>query len=912
MSLNLRSSALRKSTLIGSLMLSAAMAHGTAQAQAYVIDLPRQSLSASLRAYAQTYGEQIIFTEDLVAGKLAPELHGQYSADDALTSLLEGTGLSTRRSPSGAIMIERKTEFAANDAGQPPATAGIETIVITGTKWAGNVQNMTSSVFVASDDGFDNSNTGNFNGLADAAPNANKVIERTNVRDFDDLVNIAPNLTITKTTQPANNSINIRGIGTYAYSIATEASTAVVVDDIPQAFQPEAFQAIFDAAQVAVYRGPQSTSFGKSASAGIISITTKAPSDTFTAGAETMATDDREFRIQGYMSGPLTDTLKFRVALNADSYRGNLYNTYNDTWVLGHADIAAYAKLQWNPADDWQITLSSHWNRTWASCCTWAYYYVSPGVTFGTFGETSYSAPQSAILNGIVPGPNNRRISADVNPKGNAVDYGAGLKIERHIGDYTLTSITGYDHYYLHDLQDTEGTSFNWGPGGAGVAGAIAGGSANGGWFDIGSLTQEIRLTSPASGRLRYVAGMFFNRTESKRDFVRGSNALTQDGTLTTVPANNAPYASYLAHAFNTNMAVFAQATLDIAKDFSFTGGVRINRGQIAYQFWDRFNNVTFGVPRCSTTTPSGLTASTCNRSDTVTGKAALQYHIAPQAMIFASYDYGQKGQAYDLTSTYTQRTVVAGTNTILADSTAASQPIPEETVNAYQIGLKSVLFDSVIFNVTLFDEIFRGLQAQSRDPVLLQNVLNSIEQVTSRGAEMELTAYVSNKFTLNAAGSFNEAVIDSFPNAACFPSQTAPLGCINNQQDLSGKNLFDTPKWKFNINGEYIASLNEAMRGFVNFSYRWQSGVWKSLLHDPASFQEAYGVFNLGAGVESGYWKLTLFCNNLFKQNYALTRGRDTNWNITPYAAIATDAIRWTPARDSSRYTGFRLAVHT
>ena len=65
-------------------------------------------------------------------------------------------------------------------------------------------------------------------------------LERANIRDFDDLVKIAPSVTITKTSQPANNSINIRGIGTYAYSIATEPSVAVVIDDVPQAWKTTA------------------------------------------------------------------------------------------------------------------------------------------------------------------------------------------------------------------------------------------------------------------------------------------------------------------------------------------------------------------------------------------------------------------------------------------------------------------------------------------------------------------------------------------------------------------------------------------------------------------------------------------------------------------------------------------------
>jgi len=800
----------------------------------------------------------------------------------------------------GAVSANAEGAAAAQGtsatAAKPDDGATLAEVVVTATKRPENVQNVAASVFVATA----------------------KALDSAEVRDFDDLVRIVPDLTITKTTQPANNSINIRGIGTYAYSIATEASVAVVVDDVPQAFQAEAFNSITDAAQVEVLRGPQSTLFGKSASAGVINITTQAPTSYLSEGVRGMVTNDGEERVNGFVSGPINDQLKFRLAVGADDYRGNLYNVYNHTWVDGHDDTNARLKLVWTPAQDWSATLIPYWDNTRASCCTWAYASVSPGVSFGKFGPTKYSAPYATALGGVTPGPENRDISAAVDPRGNATDSGTGLKIEHQMGGFTLASISSFDHYDLHDLQDTDGTAINFGPGGGNVPGAVVGGSANGGWFKVTSVTDELRLTSPAADRFRYVTGFFFSTTASAASFVRGSDTLGQDGTLLTVPPGGSAYASYISRAWDTNYALYGQSNFDITSKLSLITGLRLNQEEISYSLVDRFNHVSFGVPSCSTTTPSGLKISTCNSIGSLSGRAALEYHVTPTIMVFGGYDRGVKGAAYDLTSTYTTRSLVTtgpdkGYPT--ADAVAAKQPISPETVDSYQLGFKSSFFaHRLVWNVTLFDEIFHGFQAQSRDEITQQNVLNSIGQVTTRGVESELHGQIGRNLTLSASGAFDEATIDDFPNSSCFPSQTAALGCVGGQQNLSGKPLFNAPKWNFAFNGQYEKPLANDLVAVFTANWHWQSKVVHSLQQDPDSVQKAYGLINLGAGLQKDKWKIQLFCNNILNQNYALTKSRDGNWNINPYGASPgpiTDAVHWTPGRDSERYFALRLSYN-
>jgi iron complex outermembrane receptor protein len=781
------------------------------------------------------------------------------------------------------------------------AAASVSEIVITATKRPENVQDVPQSVFVATQ----------------------STLERAQVRSFDDITSITPNLTITKTTQPFNNSINVRGVGTYAFSIATEASTAVVVDDVPQAYQAQAFTALTDASQVEVLRGPQNSLFGRSASAGVINITTQAPTSAFAAGVRGMATDDHEKVVNAFVSGPITEALRFRLAAGASDYRGSLYNVFNRTWIDGHDDVNVRGKLVWTPAADWTVSLLPYWTNTHASCCTTTPFFLTAvpgGLTYGKFGGAKFAAPQALILNGVTPGSNNRQTSQDVNPVGNAVDGGSGLKIEHDMGGFTLLSITSYDQYRLHDLQDTDTTSYNWGPGGPNpVPGAVAGGSGNGGVFKISTVTQEFRVVSPSSGRFRFVAGLFYSQTKGEASFVRGTNTLTQDGTLLTVPPSTSAYSAYLSRSSDTNYALFGQSTFDVTRQLSLVTGLRLNRDELRYSFRDFQNNVTYGMPDCSSVSPSGLKISTCNTYDSVSGRVALQYHVADTVMLFASYDRGNKGPAYDVTSSLTTRTPIAAGSPLsgfpTADAIASRQPVAPETVDAYSLGFKSSFFDRrLVWNLTAFDAIYKAFQAQSRDDITNLNQLNSIGQVTTRGVETELIATFGD-LTLNAAGAYDQARIDNFKGAACFSGQTAALGCVGGQQDLSGVLLFNAPLWSASFNAEYDHPFGNGVTGQLIASYRWQSKVHFSLLNDPDSFQDAYGVMNFAIGVKKDAWKAQVFVDNAFDQSYATNLGRDGNWNINPYGATAgapiSDAVKWTPGRDSKRFFGVRLAYN-
>jgi iron complex outermembrane recepter protein len=768
------------------------------------------------------------------------------------------------------------------------ASSPLEEIVVTANKRAERLQDVPASVLAIT----------------------SEQLKTQNIRNFDDLIDIAPNLTITKTSQPGNNSINMRGVGTYSLSIASQTSVAVVVDDVPQSIQAEAFSHLVGVQQIEVLRGPQSTLFGKSADAGVISITTAQPTDHFSTEGSVMATSDNEQEVQAAVSGPITDQLKARLTVNDSHYRGQIFNVTTRNWVDGDSDRTARLNLLWQPTTELSVSLIPYYTNTIASCCAVVLSRITPGVTFPSTSKTL--VPLSQAYPGIAPRADNTEISQSVDARGNALDYGTGLKADYNFANgYSLISITSFDHYELDDLQSTDQSAYNFA-----LLNPLLpkGGSANGGYFKVKNYTEEIRLTSPGASRFRYVAGAFWSDTRAQRLFVRGSDVL---GTFNGQPplATSSPYSFYDAFDTIETAALFGQATWDLTDRLSLVGGARFEHEENSYRFYDIGNDVVYGAPRCSTVTPSRLAGDTCNNTNATTGKAAIQYRFTPDFMVFADWASGFKGEAYDLTSSMTVRTPVKGgafNGLPNADVIVAQQPIAAETSRNYEVGFKGQFFDRrLTWNTTVFYEEFHNYQSSREDPVTQLKELQSVPLVTTKGVETELAAQPLAGLIFTASGAYDIAKSNTFPGAACFASQTVAQGCVNSVQDLSGMTLSNAPRWSGYLNGEYNFHLVGDFSGFVDLNYRYQSKVWFNTSLDPNSIQSGYGLMNLSVGTKTDHWKVAVFVNNVFDKQYALERGSQTLLNVNPYGGKAgpiTNATFWVPGRDAFRYAGVRF----
>ena len=116
-------------------------------------NIPAGDLGSALGIYTTQSGVALIVSDEVVKGINTKGVVGSLSADDALSRLLTGTGLTIHRENGGVTIVrnERKSDdslpmhMAA--AATPTASgAALETVTVTSSKVGGDIQNIPISI----------------------------------------------------------------------------------------------------------------------------------------------------------------------------------------------------------------------------------------------------------------------------------------------------------------------------------------------------------------------------------------------------------------------------------------------------------------------------------------------------------------------------------------------------------------------------------------------------------------------------------------------------------------------------------------------------------------------------------------------------------------------------------------------
>lgn len=718
----------------------------------------------------------------------------------------------------------------------------LEEVVVTATKRAESIQDVPISISAFS---------GNF-------------MQDSGITDLQELGAYAPNLSLSKAGNVANQRIAIRGVGSVGNN-AVEPSVAVFIDGVYYPRPGSVVGKLHDVAAVEVLRGPQGTLFGRNASMGALNIRTNAPSHDFEAEANALVGNYDRREVGGMINGSLADTVAGRVSFQRAERGGIARSSFDGADIGAFSDDSLRASLLVDVNDRLTATIRADWK----------------------------SIDNNGTVNEVLPGsvlPEYRDRIAFVLDPDQSDDVGGPVPDTRDAFDYRV-----------HQKHDDEASDSQ-----GGVSAELV---WTGDWFDIKSITaarswhndtyedlvrlpadilqrytsyeadtvsQEFQLISNLDGPFQYVAGAFFYHekyaTDQAFDFgadfcrpvlynvVLARTGLAPVATLAADQCAGGPQRRATGSIFDQtvdSMAVFAQGTYDISAALTATAGLRWTRDEKSGSFRSANNNPIAG-PQSLPDNPFGLGLRVDEQSELefddsmLTWTTNLRYTPTDELMFFATAATGFKGGGFNSE---------AGP-VVLGDERSFDS---EEVLNL-ELGMKATLFERVTLNTTVFRTDIEQFQDRLFDGLGFK-VVNAGE-LRQQGLELDMQSQLTEQLYMALGLSYLDSEFLDYPNGTNLPGFDA-----SESQDLSGSRNNFSPEYQASLTLEWRDQLGSDLEWFMRGEYQYvaEQSVSGQTDNNPASVQDAYGIANLRSGISAlaGSWSVTGFVKNVADEGY-------------------------------------------
>jgi len=542
-------------------------------------------------------------------------------------------------------------------------------------------------------------------------------LDRLNITSPTNLTARAPGLVVTR-EEGFERAVTIRGLGKNSTQAGIGQSVAIHQDGVFFADTVSLNVDLYDIERIEVLRGPQGTVFGQNAIGGVLNIITKQPSlDGFEGKVDVALGTDSLVQTRGMVNIPITDKFAVRATGQFVEQDG-----FTDNIELGQ---------ELDETDNTSFRIQGLYRPTDHLSITGRYQYFDTDVN---------GRAQKSIFD---PTPDPRKLRQDFPSFFSLESNVFSLEIEWDLSFATIKSISSFqdteptnqqdldrgtrDFTNFIDQSDTTGAN-------TGVVTddrIIRNNPAREVW------TTELNVVSSEGGKVDWILGLFYSDIDTEIDFLEIGD-FNFDGMVASAedidPDN--PFATGdLGFASMTDQnietwAAYGQATYHLTDRFRATGGLRYNQEDFEN---DGFN--LFILPTSAETD-----------EDLLTGKAGLEYDLAEDVMIFGNFTRGAKPGGGSLSSG------------ILVEGT-----FDEETVNAYELGLKSRFLDGQLqLNASTYYYDFEDFQFLTADPVPFSGGVVNIPESENFGIELEATALLPFQTQLDFTLSYMDSEITS------------------------------------------------------------------------------------------------------------------------------------------------------
>ncbi len=696
---------------------------------------------------------------------------------------------------------------------------------------------------------------------------------------FEGLQQLVPSVSFRKGNTNRNSAVVVRGIGTISFSTAAEPSVSTVVDGVVLGRSGQAFTDLYDLERLEVLRGPQGTLFGKNASAGVVNMTTKRPSDQLEASVDFSAFEDDEFRLKGRVSGPISDKARASITAFHGRFDGYITNTFNGDTIQGYDRQGVRGMLEWDATDDVSFLFIAEDYSADDDCCA--------DLSLLPNGRDPNS-PANPNSNGVVNGVadldlNQRLVDHDLTTRTLDDSTSFSMQIDAAIEDMTLTSITAWREWDNTEIREGDFTST------AGDFGRPV--DFRNTFFqlhDIGEqsweqFSQEIRLASPTGNALTWQAGLFYWNLKSDRRFRRDASCQVHPnnaGILAANPELTCLDSDIVAATANfdtefDNFSIFGEGSYALSDNVDVIFGLRYTDDEVSFNH-RRINDDPFGrrgVGVRGAGNNSDFTGNT-DESDT-SGKLGFTWDVSDSSMLYGTYSQGYKGPAF---------------NVFYNQAVANTLPISSESSEQIEIGYK-LTTGNLFANFAVFTTDIEDLQANNIDTSLgtATTTLTNAGDISTEGFEVDFIWQPSENFQLSGGLASITAEIDRFNCPVGVPASACT--------DRSGLDVPFSPDLKYSLNANYLMEFSNFNMildaSFVHMDEQVASLPSNNGNTSPVALLPEYDIVNASVGFSfnEDRYRVTLIGKNLGDESYVTT--------------FSGDGFRYQIPRDAERYFG-------
>ena len=715
-------------------------------------------------------------------------------------------------------------------------------------------------------------------------------IERKGVTDLTRIAQLAPQVILAQADSGTGASFSIRGLGTSFLDPGLDQSVVVVLDGMPVSRGQVIMMGMFDLAQVEVLKGPQALFFGKNSPAGVVSLTSAGATDTLEgyirAGYEFEA---REKYVEAAVSGPLSETLKGRIAVRGSDMRGWMKNVARalpsplppefgtffpvsagagHRYGPGNRDLMARGTLTWEPSSDFDATLKVSYGDHKDNATT-TQQYCDPAVHLGAVSavpgiEDALTGCKfdNKILSAGVPAAfiqdSWKGARKDGRPYGSVKTLLSILNMNYSTDDLTFSSVTSYLDLKFAQMNNYDQTSY-------GLANSAIGERSK-------IFAQELRLVSDFDAPVNFTLGGYYEKfkrttyTDTLLVFV-GPDPVT--GRFDNFQGGN--------KATGNTISAFGQVRWDILENLELAGGVRYTREKRTQSVQNFFKNGNLTFPPFDTLMPPGFVLKDSSTFTNWSPEATLTFKPTEDTMVYAAYKTGYKSGGYPSVSLF--KLNPDGSNPNRDQVSGARFAFDPEKAKGFEVGFKAKLANNTVrIEATAYSYKYSNLQQSIFNPPSFSFIILNAGAARIKGVELGGEWLVTPEFRLTGSAAYNDAKYINFDNAGCYTGQTVAQGCVvdplaipTQSQDLSGRRLARAPKWNLMAGFNFDTHLSDnwliGLSGDVNYT----SGYATQETQPPFAYQKGFALWNAGIRLysEDKHYELALIGRNLANKYY-------------------------------------------